>query len=112
MTLPTRRSGPRQNRRGCWAGIIQATNSYIYILKFTKSGRYYIGSTTDITRRLEQHRSEHTESTKRLGHNFKLVFSQCLESLAQARRIEAKIKSWKRRDFIEKIIKDGYIISV
>ena len=38
-----------------------------------------------------------------------LVFSQEYASLAEARALEFKIKKWKRRDFIEKIVKDGYI---
>ncbi len=38
-----------------------------------------------------------------------LVFSQKFETIADARAIEKKLKSLKRKDYIEKIIKDGHI---
>jgi putative endonuclease len=82
--------------------------AYVYILYFGKPDRYYTGSTNDVERRISQHRGGHTYSTKKLGE-FKLVFSQEFENLSAARYVESKIKSWKRRDFIEKIVKDGYI---
>jgi len=81
--------------------------SYVYILKF-ENNKYYVGSTNNLDRRLKQHISSHTYSTKRMG-KFKLVFSQEYSSLSLARKIEYKIKSLKRRDYVEKIIKDGYI---
>ena len=81
---------------------------YIYILK-TSSGRYYIGSTTDLDRRIEQHKSKkHTHSTKRLG-DLELIFKQEYPDLKTARKIESRLKKLKRRDYIEKIIKDGRI---
>jgi len=50
----------------------------------------------------------HTPSTKKLG-KIMLVFSQECPTLAEARKIERWIKKMKRKDYIEKIIKDGYI---
>jgi len=41
--------------------------------------------------------------------NPKLVLKQEFSSLAVARRIERKIKKLKRRDYIEKIVDEGYI---
>lgn len=82
--------------------------SYVYILYFSESDRFYVGSTDDLTRRLNQHENGHTHSTKRLG-KFNVAFTQEFDSLRKARTIEAKIKSWKRRDFIEKIIRDRHI---
>jgi len=38
-----------------------------------------------------------------------LAFSQEYPTLTEARTIEKKIKKLKRKDYIEKIIKDGYI---
>ena len=86
-------------------------NANVYILYFKKTNRYYVGSTTDLPRRLKQHRSGHTHSTKRLG-DFDLVFDQSFQTIGEARSIESKIKKWKRRDFIEKIINDGKITSM
>ncbi|EKD56396.1 MAG: hypothetical protein ACD_58C00204G0001 [uncultured bacterium] len=82
---------------------------YLYILQ-SNDGKYYVGSTNDVNRRLKQHQSGHTHSTKRMK-DLKLVFSQEFLTLKNARQIEKKIKSWKRKDFIDKIIRDGRISS-
>ena len=81
--------------------------SYVYILK-NKIGKLYIGSTTNIVRRIKQHQQGHTPSTKKLG-KMELVFSQKFDNLDMARKIEMKLKKLKRKDYIEKIIKDGII---
>ena len=83
---------------------------FVYILK-SSGGRFYVGSTTDVNRRLKQHASGNTSTTKRMGI-IALVFSQEFPTLQEARKVERKIKSWKRKDFIEKIIIDGKITSV
>ena len=80
---------------------------FVYILK-SSSGKYYIGSATDIDRRLKQHQTGHTHSTKRMGR-LELVLSQECDQLEEARQIELRLKKLKRRDYIEKIIKDGFI---
>lgn len=79
--------------------------AFVYILK-SESGRYYIGSTVSLVSRMRQHRRGYTATTKRMGQ-LEMVFKQEFSTLKQAREIERKLKSWKRKDFIEKIIKDG-----
>ncbi len=80
---------------------------FVYILKDTKD-RFYIGSTDNIERRLYQHSRGSTHTTHRMDQPA-LVFSQEFESLKKAREIERKLKKLKRKDYIEKIILDGYI---
>jgi predicted GIY-YIG superfamily endonuclease len=58
------------------------------------SGRYYIGSTTDLQRRLEQHRSGHTYSTRRLGTQLELVASLEMGALAPV------VHRWKKFDLL------------
>jgi len=41
--------------------------------------------------------------------NPKLVLKQEVPSLLIARRIESRIKRMRRKDFIEKMVADGYI---
>ena len=82
--------------------------AFVYIIKSLTFEKYYIGSTTDLERRLEQHKSGHTHTTKRFGE-LQLVFSQEYDDLKYARAIEKKLKKLKRRDYIEKIINDGFI---
>ena len=82
--------------------------AFVYILRSLKSNTYYVGSTNDVMRRLKQHNFGNVTSTK-YKRPYKLVFYQEFLDLNKAKNIERKIKSWKRKDFIEKIIKDGYI---
>ena len=82
--------------------------AYLYILQSKKTGQYYVGSTTDIKRRLKQHFSKTHPTSKRL-FPFKLVFQQECVDVDVARRIERRIKKLKRRDYIDKIIADGQI---
>jgi putative endonuclease len=82
--------------------------AYVYILESRRDRRYYIGSTENIKSRLKHHKSGGTPSTKRFGE-ITLVFSQEFSTLNEARRIEKKLKKLKRKDYIEKIIKDGFI---
>ena len=81
--------------------------AWVYILK-TKSGKYYIGSTDNLDNRLRHHFRGFTPSTKALGAE-SLLLTQKYVSLKEARGVEKKIKKLKRRDYIEKMLKDGYI---
>ena len=80
---------------------------YVYILQ-DERGRFYVGSTVDVLRRIRQHAQSHTQTTSNmLNPTLKLV--QEYSSLELARKIERKLKDMKRKDYIEKMIKDGYI---
>jgi len=80
---------------------------YVYFLK-TESGKYYTGSTINLDTRVKHHHSGFTPSTKRLG-KVELIFYQEYSTLRAARSVERKLKKLKRRDYIEKIIKEGKI---
>ena len=80
---------------------------FVYILK-NSGGRLYIGSTDNLERRLHQHKIGHTQTTRNMKDPI-LALSQEYSSIEQARKIELKLKKLKRKDYIEKIIKDGYI---
>jgi putative endonuclease len=68
--------------------------AWVYILR-GPSGRHYIGSTTDLARRIEQHRKGHTYSTRRLGQPLHLVASLHLDLLEEARALERELKRKK-----------------
>jgi len=82
--------------------------AYVYILKSLKNGKFYIGSTLNIEERVKKHNNGYVYYTKR-NLPFELVFKQEYPSLAIARKIEYRLKRFKRRDFIEKIIQEGRI---
>jgi putative endonuclease len=68
--------------------------AWVYILRGS-GGRHYIGSTTDLVRRLEQHRGGHVHSTRRLGWPLELVASLELGTLSDARGFELELKRKK-----------------
>ena len=80
----------------------------VYILQGVNSGRYYVGSTTNIEERLKHHFGGHTPSTKKFGR-LKVSLVQDYLTLKDARSIERKLKRLKRHDYIDKIVKDGVI---
>jgi len=81
---------------------------FVYILQSLKNNRYYIGSTTNVIRRFKQHQTGNIKSTKNL-RPLKLAFSQACKNIQIAKVIEKKLKKFKRKDFVDKIIKDGKI---
>ena len=68
--------------------------AWVYILR-GESGRYYIGSTEDLDRRLREHRRGSNHTTRRFGGALQLVASLQLSSMAQARKIEIALKKKK-----------------
>jgi putative endonuclease len=68
--------------------------AWTYILKGS-SGRYYIGSTSDLQARFAQHQRGHTHTTKRLGHKLEIAASKEFPTLEQARAIERMLKRKK-----------------
>lgn len=80
---------------------------FVYIIR-NGSGKLYVGSTDDLNRRFKQHKNGHTQTTRNMGE-IELIFTQEFETLGVARKIERKLKKLKRKDFIEKIVADGYI---
>jgi predicted GIY-YIG superfamily endonuclease len=81
--------------------------AWVYILKL-KSGQYYVGSTSSLSRRLAQHGRRYTKTTARLRIDA-LVLKQKYDSLQDARSVERKIKNLKRKDYIEKMVREEYI---
>ena len=68
--------------------------AWVYILRGL-SGRHHIGSTSDVERRIEEHRRGHAHTTKRLGGDIELVTKLQLNTLAEARALEREMKRKK-----------------
>jgi len=78
---------------------------YVYILKSLISDKHYIGRTTNPDRRL------HFENTIEKGFTaryrpWKRVWLHKCSSEKEAIRLEKKIKSWKSKKMIERLIND------
>jgi putative endonuclease len=79
----------------------------VYILLNSRNN-YYIGSTSDLSRRLKEHKSGKVIST-RPYLPIKCVLSQKYLDIRKARRVELKLKRLKRRDYIDKIVSEQKI---
>ena len=77
---------------------------YVYILESIKTGRWYIGSASDVEKRLEQHNSGKTKSTKAYLP-YKLIYRETYKIKSEARKREIQIKKSGaiRKDLKEKI---------
>ena len=86
--------------------ISNVINPVVYILKSIKNGRYYIGSTGNIERRLEEHNAGKVYATSKTKPWSLGIFISC-SNLTEAKQCEYRLKKYKRRDIVEKVIKDG-----
>jgi putative endonuclease len=68
--------------------------AWVYVLRGA-SGRYYIGSTTDLQRRVSEHHRGHTHTTKRLGGSLEVAAAVQLSTLDQARVLTRELKRKK-----------------
>jgi putative endonuclease len=80
-------------------------NFGVYILESKKSDRYYVGSTDDINRRINEHNTGRVFSTRNMRPWVVKVFVVC-DSLTEARSSEYRLKKYKRKDILNKVIKD------
>ena len=81
---------------------------FVYILRFLRNCRYYIGSTDNLERRLGEHKSGLCHTTRRMLP-ISLEFFQEFPTLGAARRVEHKLKRLKRKDTIERIVREGIL---
>ena len=75
-----------------------------YILYSSKLDKYYVGSTTDMPRRLEEHNRGKEKFTS-TGCPWILVYMEIFTDLLDARRRELHIKKQKSRKYIETLIR-------
>ncbi len=81
----------------------------MYILQLLRNGKYYVGSTLDLDRRIKEHQAGKTEYVRKYISPFNLVFSQSYDDIGRARAVEMWLKLQKDRDFLQRIIFEGII---
>lgn len=75
----------------------------VYILQNLLDNKYYIGSTNNINRRLDEHNRHNTKSTARKG-KWIVVYSEAYETNIEARRREKLIKAYKGGNAFKKLL--------
>jgi predicted GIY-YIG superfamily endonuclease len=68
--------------------------AWVYILRGS-CGRYYIGSTENLERRLSEHQRGKVHSTRRFGQPLELVASREMPDVQSARTLERQLKAKK-----------------
>jgi putative endonuclease len=76
---------------------------YVYILQSLKDNKYYIGSTSDVDKRLKFHNTGLQRSTRN-RKPFKLVYKEQLPNKTDALKREKQIKSFKGGKAFKKLI--------
>lgn len=75
----------------------------VYVLRSLKDGKRYTGYTTDIDRRLAEHNSGKTESTRR-RRPFIVEYVEGFASKEEAETRERYLKSGKGRDELKALL--------
>jgi len=79
-----------------WSSIrVKPMPAWLYILRL-KSGQLYIGSTTDMDQRYEDHCSGRACRTTKLDPPIAHIFTEEYQTFSEARKREAQIKRWTR----------------
>ena len=75
----------------------------VYILKSKQTGRYYIGFTSDIHKRLIAHNNGSNRSTKN-GIPWEVIYSEQFVNRSDAWQREQQIKHYKGGEAFKKLI--------
>ena len=81
--------------------------AYIYILSSQRNGTLYVGVTSDLIKRIYQHRNNLSEGFTKKYKVHRLVYFETTPSIASAIQREKQLKHWRRQWKIELIEKDN-----
>jgi putative endonuclease len=79
---------------------------FVYVLKNVRTSRRYVGYTSDIKRRIDQHNSSRFNPkgyTKRISGPWKLVYKEEYFTRAKAMRREKFLKSGQGREWLKNL---------
>ncbi len=79
---------------------------YVYVLKSGKDGNLYIGYTTDLRERFQDHQNGRVPSTKP-RRPLELIFYEAYKSMADAKRREQYFKTSKGKSSLEMMLRDS-----
>jgi putative endonuclease len=76
---------------------------YVYIMASRKNGTIYVGCTSDLVKRVYQHRNGLVDGFTKENDCKLLVWFEAYDDLQDARQRELRIKEWKRSWKIKRI---------
>jgi putative endonuclease len=77
---------------------------YVYILTNKPMGVLYIGATSDLARRVEQHQARAVSGFAKRYNCERLVWFEEFENLHDAREFEWRMKKWNRAWKVARIV--------
>ena len=77
---------------------------FVYIIQSINSKKFYIGYTSDLEKRLQNHNSGANRSTSR-NKPWKIIYFEKFDDKKSAWQREQKIKKYKGGDAFKKLIK-------
>ena len=82
-------------------------SSYVYIMASKKNGTLYVGVTSDLIKRIYEHKSDLAEGFTKDHQVHRLVFYEEHGDIRQAITREKQIKRWRRSWKLELIERDN-----
>ncbi len=79
--------------------------NFVYVIQSIE-GFLYIGSTTDLEKRMYQHRNHLAGWTKR-GTEWRLVYKEEYKTYSEARKRETWMKTGVGREYLKKLLSEG-----
>ena len=76
---------------------------YVYIIQSERDRSYYVGSTQNLSNRLERHNQGRTKYTKS-KRPWKIVYSEKYPDRSSAIKRENEIKNRKRKEYVESLL--------
>lgn len=78
-------------------------NSYVYIMASQKNGTIYVGVTSNLIKRVYEHKTEIFEGFTKKYNIKNLVYYEIYEDIVEAIKREKALKGWTRKEKIELI---------
>jgi putative endonuclease len=75
----------------------------VYAIRSLKDGRIYVGFSSDVARRIKEHNSGKTRSTKGF-RPWELIFTETVETRIEARKREKYWKSGTGKEQLKKML--------
>ena len=79
----------------------------VYIVTNAPNGTLYVGVTTDLTRRVAQHRSGEVDGFSKRYNPRRLVYYEAHQDINAAIQREKRMKNWNRGWKVRLIVKDN-----
>jgi len=77
---------------------------FVYIIESLKDGSYYVGSTQDLSERIERHNQGRSKYTK-AKRPWNLIYHEEYPDRSSAVLREKEIKARKSKEFIERLVR-------